>query len=55
MSGKKPAFYDASNHIVVYGNRIEKNKIQLNFVNMNEVIKEIQSIELNIVSDNNCP
>jgi hypothetical protein len=55
MSGKKPAFYDASNHVVVYGNRIEKNKIQLNFVNMHEVIKEIQSIELNIVSDNNCP
>lgn len=55
LSGKKPAFYDASNHVVVYGNRIEKNKIQLNFVNMHEVIKEIQSIELNIVADNNCP
>ena len=55
MSGKKPAFYDASNHIVVYGNRIEKNKIELSFVNMHEVVKEIQSIELNIVADNNCP
>jgi hypothetical protein len=55
ISGKKPAFYDASNHVVLYGNRIEKNKIQLNFVNMHEVIKEIQSIELNIVADNNCP
>ena len=55
LSGKKPAFYDASNHVVVYGNRIEKNKIQLNFVNMHEVMKEIQSIELNIVADNNCP
>ena len=55
MSGKKPAFYDASTHIVLYGNRIEKNKIQLNFVNMHEVIKEIQSIELSIVADNNCP
>lgn len=55
LSGKKPAFYDASNHVVVYGNRIEKNKIQLNFINMHEVIKEIQSIELNIVADNNCP
>jgi hypothetical protein len=55
MSGKKPAFYDASNHVVLYGNRIEKNRIQLNFVNMHEVIKEIQSIELNIVADNNCP
>lgn len=55
LSGKKPAFYDASNHVVVYGNRIEKNKIQLNFVNMHEVIKEIQNIELTIVADNNCP
>ena len=55
ISGKKPAFYDASNYVVLYGNRIEKNKIQLNFVNMHEVIKEIQSIELNIVTDNNCP
>lgn len=55
MSGKKPAFYDASNHVVVYGNRIEQNKIQLNFVNMHEVVKEIQSIELSIVADNNCP
>lgn len=55
MSGKKPSFYDASNHVVIYGNRIEKNKIQLNFVNMHEVVKEIQSIELSIVADNNCP
>lgn len=55
MSGKKPAFYDASNHVVVYGNRVEKNKIYLNFVNMHEVIKEIQNIELTIVADNNCP
>jgi len=55
MSGKKPAFYDASTHVVLYGNRIEKNKIYLNFVNMHEVMKEIQSIELNIVADNNCP
>ncbi len=55
IAGKKPAFYDASSHVVIYGNQVEKNKIQLSFVNMQEVIKQIQSIELSVVADNNCP
>jgi hypothetical protein len=39
----------------VYGNQVEKNKIELGLTNMNEVIKHIHSIELDVVTDDICP
>lgn len=55
IAGKKPAFYDASTHVIIFGNQVENNKIELIFNNMQEVIKHIQAIELSIVADNDCP
>jgi hypothetical protein len=55
ITGKKPAFYDLGNTLVVYGNQTEKNVIELRLTNMVEAIKHIHSIELTIVDDSNCP
>ena len=55
VAGKKAAFYDVGSTLVFYGNRVEKNKIELSVTNMQDAIKQIQSIELSIVSDDNCP
>jgi hypothetical protein len=55
ISGKKPAFYDASSHVVIFGNQVEKNKIELGFTNMGEVVSHIHRIDLDIVTDNDCP
>jgi hypothetical protein len=55
IAGKKSAFYDAGTTVVVYGNQVEKNKIELGLTNMNEVIKHIHSIELDVVTDDICP
>jgi hypothetical protein len=55
IAGKKSAFYDAGTTVVVYGNQVEKNKIELGLTNMNEVIKHIHSIELDVVTDDTCP
>ena len=53
IAGKKPAFYDLGTTLVVYGNQIEKNKIELGLTQ--DAIKQIHSIELNVVAENNCP
>lgn len=53
IAGKKPAFYDLGTTLVIYGNQTEKNKIELGLTQ--DAIKQIRSIELNIVADNNCP
>ena len=55
IAGKKSAFYDAGTTVVVYGNQVEKNKIELGLTNMNDVIKHIHSIELDVVTDDSCP
>lgn len=55
VAGKKAAFYDIGSNLVVYGNQVEKNKIELSLNNMQDAMKHIQSIELTIVSDDNCP
>jgi hypothetical protein len=55
ITGKKPAFYNLGNTLVVYGNQTEKNVIELRLTNMVEAIKYIHSIELTIVDDSNCP
>jgi hypothetical protein len=55
IAGKKPAFYDVGTNLVVYGNQVEKNKIELGLSNMSEVVKNIRSIELDVVTDDNCP
>ena len=55
IAGKKSAFYDAGTTVVVYGNQVEKNKIELGLTNMSEVIKHIHSIELDVVTDDTCP
>lgn len=55
VAGKKAAFYDVGSNLVFYGNQVEKNKIELSLQNMQDAIKHIQSIELTIVSDDNCP
>ena len=53
IAGKKPAFYDLGTTLVVYGNQTEKNIIELGLTQ--DAIKQIRSIELNVVADNNCP
>ena len=53
IAGKKPAFYDLGTTLVVYGNQTEKNKIELGLTQ--DAIKQIHSIELNVVAENNCP
>jgi hypothetical protein len=53
IAGKKPAFYDLGNALVVYGNQTEKNTIELGLTP--DAIKQIHSIELNVVADDNCP
>lgn len=55
ISGKKPAFYDSSSHVVIFGNQVEHNKIELKFSNMEDVISHIQRIDVDVVTDNNCP
>jgi hypothetical protein len=53
--GKKPAFYNVGSTLALYGNQVEKNKIELRLTNMDEVLKHIQNIELTIVDDSGCP
>ena len=53
IAGKKPAFYDLGTTLVVYGNQTEKNTIELGLTQ--DAIKQIRSIELSVVADNNCP
>jgi hypothetical protein len=53
IAGKKPAFYDLGTTLVVYGNQTEKNKIELGLTQ--DTIKQIHSIELNVIDNNNCP
>ena len=53
IAGKKPAFYDLGTTLVVYGNQTEKNKIELGLTQ--DAIKQINSIELNVVAENNFP
>ena len=55
IAGKKPAFYDVGTTVIVYGNQVEKNKIELGLTNMSEVVKNIHSIELDVVTDDKCP
>jgi hypothetical protein len=55
VAGKKSSFYNVGSTLVVYGNQIEKNKIEVSLTNMQDVIKQIQNIELTIVTDDNCP
>jgi hypothetical protein len=55
VAGKKAAMYDVGSNLIFYGNQIEKNKIELSLNNMQEAMKHIQSIELTIVSNDNCP
>jgi hypothetical protein len=55
IAGKKPAFYNVGSTLVLYGNQIEKNKIEVSLTNMQDAIKQIQNIELTIVTDDNCP
>jgi len=55
IAGKKSAFYDLSSSLVVYGNQVEKNKIEVRLTNMNEALKYIHNIELTVVDDSSCP
>jgi hypothetical protein len=55
IAGKKSAFYDLGSSLVVYGNQVEKNKIEVRFTNMDEALKHIHNIELTVVDDNSCP
>lgn len=55
ISGKKPAFYNVGTTVALYGNQIEKNKIELSLTNMQDAMKQIQNIELTIVTDDKCP
>jgi len=55
IAGKKPAFYNVGSTLVLYGNQIEKNKIEVSLTNMQDAIKQIRNIELTIVTDDNCP
>jgi hypothetical protein len=53
--GKKPAFYNIGSTLAVYGNEIEKNKIDLIIDNMEETVKNIKSIDLAVVPNKDCP
>jgi hypothetical protein len=53
--GKKPAFYNVGSTLALYGNQIEKNKIELRLTNMQDTLKQIQNIQLTIVTDDKCP
>ena len=55
ISGKKPAFYNVGTTVALYGNQTEKNKIELSLTNMQDAMKQIQNIELIIVTDDKCP
>ena len=55
VAGKKPAFYNVGSTLVLYGNQVEKNIIELSLTNMQDAIKQIQNIELTVVTDDNCP
>jgi len=55
IAGKKPAFYNVGSTLALYGNQVEKNKIELSLTNMQDAIKQIQNIELSIVTDDKCP
>lgn len=55
VAGKKPAFYNTGSTLALYGNQIEKNKIELSLNNMQDAIKQIQNIELTVVTDDKCP
>jgi hypothetical protein len=55
ITGKKSAFYDLGSSLVVYGNQVEKNKIEVRLTNMDEALKYIHNIELTVVDDSSCP
>lgn len=55
ISGKKPSFYKVGSTLALYGNQIEKNKIELSLANMQDAIKQIKNISLTIVTDDKCP
>lgn len=55
VAGKKPAFYNVGSTLVLYGNQVEKNIIELSLTNMQDAIKQIQNIELTVVADDKCP
>jgi hypothetical protein len=55
IAGKKPAFYNVGSTVALYGNQVEKNKIELRLTNMNEALKHIHNIELTVVDDGGCP
>jgi len=55
IAGKKPAFYNVGSTVALYGNQVEKNKIELRLTNMNEALKHIHNIELTVVDDGSCP
>ena len=55
IAGRKPAFYNAGSTLALYGNQVEKNIIELSLTNMQDAIKQIQNIELTIVTNDKCP
>jgi hypothetical protein len=55
IAGRKPAFYNAGATLALYGNQVEKNIIELSLTNMQDAIKQIQNIELTVVTNDKCP